>query len=557
MAEMTLGPDEWRIVFENLDRQELCNVCLVTRSCCGLATPLLYKSITLIQADTGFPYTRSRKPDHTSRHWNLLDRLEDVRNDSLRNFVQEVTIASPDGERTDTAYLRRLKEDGCLAKLIARLPNIRKINLSLSVFQTDDFIRSICTHSNKPELTLKLNNHCAFADQPVPCISSLRAWLNPFWERNGPNRKVPELQQLFFNCPNLRSFSLQLSGNYGGCVAHIPHFPQILSFQLTGKEVFPPLEELSLDGYRMGDDEWVHWHDRFQWSRLLILTVGPQDTFGLFDRIAGYITSLTTLRVFKYADERTPDREGLERFLVSFDSLTTLELKGYICSVDAIGHHEQLTSLCLHEDEPVRGGAQRRVLTAQELDYLDSHCPNLRSLKVDIQRGNDEMPEDVLQKLATGFRRLQDLSIHFELGIANRDKVIRPVLNYASARGIGQSFFDQRRQSEIDTTTSYALTLWTGSSFRRFPQWEPEYSLFEKNYTATFELRLADDSADELVFRHHEREDKERRDSTPGRRSGPAPWEINGVEEAVEGAVDGWDNRRKFGSFPLAKAPPS
>ncbi|KAI0968694.1 hypothetical protein F4678DRAFT_196096 [Xylaria arbuscula] len=51
----------------------------------------------------------------------------------------------------------------------------------------------------------------------------------------------------------------------------IPHLETVFSFCLSGYEEFPRLEELSLNGYgfRGGEDEWEHWRNQLQWSKLM------------------------------------------------------------------------------------------------------------------------------------------------------------------------------------------------------------------------------------------------------------------------------------------------
>ncbi|KAL2866230.1 uncharacterized protein BJX67DRAFT_356005 [Aspergillus lucknowensis] len=489
MAGLTL--DAWSLVFEQATREDLCSLCLVSRSFNTLATPLLYRSITLVQGDADIDDFSTQ-----GRHWLLLSRLEDDANGNLRNLVQEVALCRPPGIRINTSFLRRLTTDNCLSKLITSLPNLRRVTITISRLQTAHLIRTISTHPRTPELILRLDTgECAFADQHLPCVSSLTVAVDPFDERNGPNERMLTVQRLFLNCPALRSFSLTLFENYGGCVRHIPQHPVIRTFRLTGTERFPPLQELGLNGYRVRDElEWIPFRDCVQWSRLSGLTLGPLPTGdNLLSRITGYATSLEALRVYAYADEDQENSEGLERLLLSFDSLRTLEVRGYVCSVEAIGNHAGLSTLCLHEDEPgERSERQRRVFTAQELDYLDSRCPKLRSLAIDIQRGDNKLPDDVLEKLSTGFANLSHLSLHFELGLSTLKNPITPVLNYTTAQTIGQSIFTHRRESgiPISSAQSFKLTLWTGSSFRRFPQWEPRFCAFERLHTATYEVRL-------------------------------------------------------------------
>ncbi|KAJ0425224.1 hypothetical protein BJY00DRAFT_308552 [Aspergillus carlsbadensis] len=147
-----------------------------------------------------------------------------------------------------------------------------------------------------------------------------------------------------------------------------------------------------------------------------------------------------------------------------------------------------LEYLFLHEDEWVSVADARRVLAVDDIEFLDRECAGLKTLKVDIRRGDDELPTNVLSNLATGFKNLRALSPHLDLGLADIKHPITPTINYASVPSMSKSFFDERRQSGLGTDP-FTITLWTGSSHRRWPQWEPPYVSFEKQYTATYAVR--------------------------------------------------------------------
>ncbi|KAL3440271.1 hypothetical protein BJX65DRAFT_35452 [Aspergillus insuetus] len=560
--------DIWRLVFEHVEKETLYDVCLTCKSFNSIATPILYRTISLIASE---PDTIGHLPWHKrvqaavftldgpplGRHWHLLLRLEDERNDALRNYVQELDLSTSLGPgQLDQQFLKHLLQDGRLPRLIGRLPNLRRVTISVEELQTEQVLRAIAKHSRKPELSLKtyMSGENTFyhedPDQtfphPLPCITRLQISLNPFYQRNAENRCVPAAQKLIFNSPNLRSLSLTLWWRYGGCGVSLLQYPVTTSFQFTGSEVFPPIEELSLDGYgkRMSDDEWTHWRDRFDWSKLCSLTLGPQDASGVLDRFAGYATALTSLEVGAYVGERSENWAGLEAFLYAFGSLKTLKLEGYICAVEAIAQHKGLEYLCLHEDESAGAGIERMVLTADNLEDLDRACPKLKILTVDIKRSDDKLPADVLSKLATGFRHLRSLSLHFELGLSDTKHPITPTINYTSVRSIAQSFFNERKQAGL-TTDPFTLTLWTGGSHRRWPQWEPRYVSFEKLYTATYEVRLpadAETDSDEVHVQHLEREELEALNLKPGTNrstfGGPRYGSVQ-LRKRVEAAVEG------------------
>ncbi|RDW64392.1 uncharacterized protein DSM5745_09803 [Aspergillus mulundensis] len=526
MAGPSFSPEIWRLVFENLNStQDIYNICLVCRSFKTIATPLLYRSLTVIPNPRSSPDQQDARVDE-----HIIERLESDEQDKtfrLRHWVQEVTFApslffAPHYSGRDRGFDRSqfIQQSDHPITVLSHLPNLRRITLTIPQLQSAELIDLVTEHPRKPEIILSL--HCFFEyefaerikrwdendtkDETLRLLLSrvvgLDISVDPFYEErpfmlgHGPNERILTVQKLSFSCPSLRTFTLSLFGNYGGCVEIVPWFPLIDSFRLTGTEVFPPLEELALNGYNMRKNEWPYWRDGLDWSRLKALTLGPQDSFGLLGRLAGYATSLKVLRVYCYEDEAEyKDRKGLSRFLRSFGTLRTLELRGYICAIGAIAHHRNLLSLCLHEDESSRAGYRnrRRVLTVEELDLLDKQCPDLRVLEVGIRR-KDELPLGILTKLATSFKNLHCLSLHFELGILDREPIM-PTLSLATARSIGQMMFDLRRQCGFMNTTSsnpypFKLTLWTGRAYRRYPQMPPRFDSWELKFTNTYEVQL-------------------------------------------------------------------
>ncbi|KAL2838198.1 hypothetical protein BJX68DRAFT_272691 [Aspergillus pseudodeflectus] len=557
MSGQTLSIDIWRLILEQVEREDLYELCLTSKIFNSVATPLLYRTIPLVALEPDplgtLPWHKREEPVFTSkgfplrRQWHLLSRLEDERNDTLRNYVQELDLSTNFGPgQLDHRFLKHLLEDDRLPKLIGRLPNLRRVKLDVEELQTEDVIRAIAQHPRNPELSLQtyISGEKTFytqaqAARPLPCVTSLQVSVSPFDQRNAENQYVLAAQRLIFNCPNLRSLSLTLWWQYGGCVISAPRYPITTSFQFTGNEVFPPIESLALDGYgnRMSEGEWTHWRDRFNWSKLSSLTLGPQDASGILDRVGGYATALTSLEVSAYVDERTQNRAGLEALLQAFGSLKTLKLDGYICSVKAIAQHKDLEELWLHEDESAAAGRERMVLTVVDLEYLDNECPRLKTLKVDIKRGDDKLPTDVLSKLATGFKNLQSLSLHFELGLPDTKHPITPTINYTSVRSIAQSFFAERKQAALNTDT-FTLTLWTG---------KPGYVSFEKLYTATYEIRLpGGKDSGEVHVRHLEKEELGSPESRPCQRKrnalgvfGNQVFWVTELRKRVEAAVEG------------------
>lgn len=106
--------------------------------------------------------------------------------------------------------------------------------------------------------------------------------------------------------------------------------------------------------------------------------------------MAGHGTQLKHLKVEAFASQPESCCGGLGEFLVAFDTLETLEVRNYKCSIETVVTHTRLMKLCLHNAEPWPGEPPRPVLSEAELVLLDTCCPNLESLEIDIQRDKNQ-----------------------------------------------------------------------------------------------------------------------------------------------------------------------
>lgn len=220
-------------------------------------------------------------------------------------------------------------------------------------------------------------------------VVALAAKVDPYDETRGPNRRVLGIQKLLFACPALLSFSLEVTVGFGSAMMSIPESQPILCFALSDtKTTFPPLEELSLSGYQMSQDESDHWRKKLQWSSLKSLTLGPRNMLAFLTQSTGCAQSLKALEVKRWSDEDTKsDCPPLHGFLMAFTSLENLVVKGYHIPLEAVGNHPGLKHLCLHSFEIVDNNASsadlRPTYGAEQLVELDERCPHLESLELD------------------------------------------------------------------------------------------------------------------------------------------------------------------------------
>ncbi|KAI0157376.1 hypothetical protein GGR57DRAFT_65122 [Xylariaceae sp. FL1272] len=325
----------------------------------------------------------------------------------------------------------------------------------------------------------------------MPNVVGLDATVDTYTEREGPNRRILALQQFFFSCPNLKSFSLNMSGGYGGCVIRIPQYEQIRNFRFTGDESFPPLESLRIDGYHFPEVEWKHWQQKMQWSKLRSVNLGPQFSASFLELAAGYAESLRHLKVDMYHYHGRDPRQGclaLENFLRTFTSLESLTVRGcHLSSVSPIANHPRLKRLCLRSVEPASSIHQRPTYSMDYLSELDESLPHLETLELDLHR-DGEWPQAFLEVFVDGSKRLRSLTIRLDIGLTDtctpqipvRYPLKEPNVTGSSARKVGKWVFKYRWPSDLRV-----LVLETGEHLRQFPQWEPQYREFEREQSKT------------------------------------------------------------------------
>ncbi|KAI1287849.1 hypothetical protein F5Y03DRAFT_380258 [Xylaria venustula] len=497
--------DIWHLIFNQLDGHgDLYNACLVSRVWSTTATPHLYKVVSLTMRKLD-PWERKRteRDKVVEPAMDVSSRLLDVRNKALRSSVRELVFGYFHGHPRN----HQSEMESRLIALVDSLPALRCVKVMNPLTQGTLVALAGPGASKQVPLHLLREDGLRRLDtrSDLPNLVSLVARVNPFYENGGPNRNLEAIQTLLFTSPNLKAFSLKMYGDYGGCEGPpMPRFGLVDAIRFSGNEIFPPLEELSLDGYRSGvrqdviEPEWEQWRRRFQWPKLRSLTIGPQSMRGFLDLASGYATSLETLTVQVYDDaDSSTSCPQLENFLTTFASLQSLTVKGYHLPLEPIRNHPDLTHLCLHMPEHiVTTDPPRPTLDVKQLEELDESFPRLETLEIDINR-EGQWPEEILKTLATGFRNLQRLTLHLELGLSRfnaeqrspyeENVCLEPHLNKESAQRLGQQFFSWR-SSRLSSSKLSVLALKTGEPLRRWPQWEMSFTTFERESGLTIEV---------------------------------------------------------------------
>ncbi|KAK4235729.1 hypothetical protein C8A03DRAFT_46167 [Achaetomium macrosporum] len=464
-GDRRLNNDVWHLILGYLRPGDLFSVCLVSQRIYHIAIRPMYHRIVV---------ERSRRKKR--KRQNSAPQPGDIDTKQLRPRW------SPWDE--SLALIRRLAEQphGEQARAVREI----EINPFKRVYDARDLRYTRDDEILEPEVkeALAMLDGSRAVTAPMPSVTTIRGFVDPYDDRSDrhqPNRRMLEFQSLFFACPNLKSFSVTLYLQYGGCVIRTRPL-RLPLFTLTGHETFPSkLESLSLDGYCMVPEEWAHWRDKLNWSNLTSLSLGPQRNTDLLELFRGHATALCSLTVERWAGEADDHCPQLDEFLLSFDCLEHLTIKGHFVSNGALAHHPRLKRLCLHAMEVRRSGAPRPTLGVDDLRELDVNCPYLEDLEL------TSIPQDIIRTLASGFPNLQRLVLHSEVGI-DFDKgrgLLLPTLDGNLARAFAQPFFAWRRPgSDLRT-----LTLKTGEKLRRFPQWPPAYRDEEMSRSVTIHVR--------------------------------------------------------------------
>ncbi|KAJ5091351.1 hypothetical protein NUU61_006221 [Penicillium alfredii] len=526
-TSVSLVWDVWVIICQMMNQPktgDMYNMSLVSKSFNAIMTPILYNSLILGPGRSSADPESSKKTTPQVFE-NLVRRLLDDSNARLRRYVQVVTVLNFDSwlaSSADIPFRDFILGDGFPA-LLSHLPNLRLVRFFGSL-QIDGFPRAkihpnICDLPGKPEIQLlgEKGEYDETPPQPLSSVSTLHAEID---RCSVHEARCIGAGNLLFECPNLSTLSLSaLSYSQRTTRFFVPR-PNVF---LIGNQSFPPIRDLTLNGWQIYDAELFLWRDRFPWTLLTSLSLGPEPTHQVLRIMAGYPRTLKQLKVEAYAGEGESACLALAEFLSPLsqvESLLSLELRNYFCDMWPIVQHSKLVNLCVHNTEPWTPGEARRVLSVEDLVLLDEHCPNLETLDLDIDRPNDEWPWETIYTLATGFKNLRKLSLHVEVGIANLKTRLAPVFNYASAKEIGRDFYRDRWEASKHHQGSPShpsptaekfpgrfphLVLWSGGFLCRNPKVEPRRACFEENHTATFWIFPPANPGGEPEFHHLQR----------------------------------------------------
>ncbi|KAJ5170268.1 uncharacterized protein N7500_003051 [Penicillium coprophilum] len=309
-------------------------------------------------------------------------------------------------------------------------------------------------HPRKPELHLLQEDGEHLRSHPLPRVTLIKVHQQKDLYTNmySPPLKIHHFRNFITSCPNLKSCSWVVSG-YEASNGQTPS--DFEGFDIP--KPLPSLEHLALDGHYLGSAMWHGWEADFNWSSLSSLEVSGLFVLENIKLMTGRLINLKHLKVIGSDVQNEELCRSLEHFLVLFDTLVDLEILNCFVPLHVIARHTRLVNLCVHIGDTWNCLDSRLVLSNDDLISLDTLCPRLENLELDIERENGTNEWAVLDTLARGFSNLKTLALHSRIGNLVRDysgylglyeecHFFEPELTYKTAKEIGSNFFATRRR---------------------------------------------------------------------------------------------------------------
>ncbi|CAG8041138.1 unnamed protein product [Penicillium salamii] len=451
----------WYLVCESFypaDKNQLSILCLVSKAMKQLASPFLHRSVRFM--------IRESDPDSSD---HIVRRLKDASHDYPRVFVQEITF----GKSKDC--LLEGMEDDSLSILIERLPNLRRVRLEFPCDFDHPYIKAIEKHPNKPEIHLLKQDGFISCSRKIPAVTVLS--VDDATEVRRRMEWPPQDNFLNFvtSFPNLKSCTWKiatsvckrLESEIGLDTSRCPKWSRLDGLDLP--DYFPRIASLCLDKYYLGSQISPCLQDHFKWSSLLSLELGPSWDFAHanLQLLTGRIVNLRHLRIRQY------DRKSfgntcpvLEKFLMSFDTLTDLDIFGKLFAIHAITRHTGLVNLCLQTPKSWCDELPFGSWGEQDLISLDASCPQLKYLELYIRPNKQkECVWDVLlDTIACNFAnlvvlRLDCISDIYDRGIDWRARYqSEPYSTVMEAKKNGSRFYAKRYRAFNQNSQSPEVT---------------------------------------------------------------------------------------------------
>ena len=255
------------------------------------------------------------------------------------------------------------------------------------------------------------------------------------------------------SCPNILSLDLTIA--QGGCTVN-DYNPKAFVFG-ENHRFASDLQELKVSGY-----DWDHrktswlgtttstsiesWKSAMDWSKLEALSVDlpPQSFLKAFQGQLKALKSFSLRPKFgNWGDDETfclfdetsnQTRANYISFIAALPPLQSLSIGGLGALLDLEPilrtHGNSLRNLVLHEHEHACNRRKnsntwsRPTLSDTQLQNLNTAAPRVETLELDIARNASHWPQSTFEVLSN-FRRLRNLTLHFDLEDSSRTHPVR------------------------------------------------------------------------------------------------------------------------------------
>ncbi|KAI5861682.1 hypothetical protein GGS23DRAFT_598096 [Durotheca rogersii] len=389
--------------------------------------------------------TTRRKSNHS------LDKLEFIEKSGIAAAVRRLEVRNGGSDAFESKLCRLLPKMTGLTDLTwlatgVPLPVLEILKGRPSVRLHTMFFRLSPSDDNAVDVIERLEGN--------ENLVSLRAIIN-YVRAAQCVRFIKPVKRVILSCPNLRKLELDVSLPRSGCVVYgLP--AEYCGFGFVDGERPPALEELELgdypfgsrapdypsinsyisfnQGYPLEETEKDYWANVFDWSRLKRLA-----TYDIHFALK-IVHQLTSLKEFCCIWDHGPVKTFYQQVPSSLETI-------YVARCETIGlenllrHGSSLKKLTIHKQEDYGGGWQQGTVDAKTLAKIRDGCPHIEEMTLDIPRKKN-WPYEVLDILAT-FPRLRNLKIWFELGIGDKDNLVKPYVRFSEIEG----FFNRLRAS--------------------------------------------------------------------------------------------------------------
>ncbi|KAL8951368.1 MAG: hypothetical protein Q9222_002645 [Ikaeria aurantiellina] len=254
-------------------------------------------------------------------------------------------------------------------------------------------------------LSLKVSEH--------GCVVGFDPMAFPF----KPNDRFPSLTTIRLQGYGFHDLNGQIREQHSRATSGIRGLRSYLANEYDGYEWLRP-KPLQRNIQQEGDNLRL-WRKAMDWTLIEHLELRGVDLLTFFEQLTGGLNRLRKLKLWppRFSQNNEGFFQAADAFLMSLTNLQSLSLHGYTGKANLTAilkkNAATLESVEIREWETSHWDT-RPVLSPNQLLELNSICPDLKKLSIDVNR-NGTWPLEVFDALSS-FEKLQELRLNLELG---------------------------------------------------------------------------------------------------------------------------------------------